>query len=103
VQVVVAGDVHQARQFFPMVQMVVVVPEFDEPHHKAHQGAKRSDGTKRAQAHARAEGVQIAQAQNAQLLVHVLHRNRSAGPHQVVATVLQQRVHGHHQKAAQAP
>ena len=77
------------------------VPEFDEPHHIAHQRTKGSDGPKGAQAHAGAEGVQKAQTQNAQLLVQVLHRNRAASAHQVVTAVLQQRVHGHDQEATQ--
>ena len=34
------------------------------------------------------------------LLVEVLHRDRAAGAHQVVAAVLQQRVHRHHEEAA---
>jgi hypothetical protein len=45
--------------------------------------------------------VERAQRQDAGLLVEVLHRDRAAGAHQVVAAVLQQRVHRHHQEAAQ--
>jgi hypothetical protein len=37
--------------------------------------------------------------QDRQVLVEVLHRDRASGAHQVVAAVLQERVHRHHEKA----
>ena len=58
-----------------MVFVVVFVPQLDEPHHVADQNTKRGDGTESAQAHACAEGVQKAEAQDAQLFIQVLHGN----------------------------
>ena len=48
-----------------------------------------------------ARAVQTAQTEDARLFVEVLHGNGTPCSHQVVPAVLQQRIHGHHQKAAQ--
>mgnify|MGYP002142836756 CR=1 FL=1 len=101
-QVVVARDVHQTCKFFTVVFVVVFVPQLDEPHHITHQRAEGGDGTKGAEPHARAEGVQKAEAQDTQLFVQVLHGDGTARTHEVVTAVLQQRIHGHHQKAAES-
>ncbi len=79
---------------------VAPVPAADQPHHRRHAQAEDGDRGEGRQAELDHAGVERAQRQDAGLLVEVLHRDRAAGAHQVVAAVLQQRVHRHHQVAA---
>ena len=88
--------------FFGVVYAVVFVPALDEPHEPRHHQAKGGDGPKGRQPHAGGQAVERAQSEDASLLVEVLHSNGAARAHQVVTPVLQQRVHGDHQKAPQA-
>ena len=94
-------DFEQAGQFVGVRHLVVGMPALDQPHRDRNHQTEGGDGAEGRQADAGRIAVEPAQEQDAGLLVEVLHRDRATGTHQVVAAVLQQRVHRHHQEAAQ--
>ncbi|KAF5299024.1 hypothetical protein FQA39_LY19198 [Lamprigera yunnana] len=89
-QLVAAGDFQQAIHLLRMLAAIAPVPQPDIPHDARHQQAKAGDGAIGRHAELGEQAVHHAQAQNARLLVEVLHGNRAARAHQAVATVLQQ-------------
>ena len=76
------------------------VPAADQPHRAGDEHAEHGDRDEGRQPEARHPGVERAEAEDAGLLVEVLHRDRTAGAHQVGAAMLQQRVHRHDEVAA---
>jgi hypothetical protein len=77
------------------------VPAAHRLHRRGDDEAEDRDRAEGRQADLGHAGVEGTEHQDAGLLVEVLHRDRAPGAHQVVAAVLQQRVHRHHQEAAQ--
>ncbi len=100
-QVIVPGQVQQMLNLRVVLPAIGFMPAFDELHESGNHQAKDRDCTKCRQADASGEAVETAQAQNTGLFVEVLHGDGASGPHEVMPPVLQQGIHGYHQKTTQ--
>ncbi len=102
VVVVVPRDVQQVFHLVVIAGAIVDVPAPDQPHHARHHEPEDRDRTEHRQPHLERQAVERAQPEDGRLLVEVLHGDGPARAHEVVAAVLQQRVHGHDEVSAQA-
>ncbi len=82
--------------------LVAQMPLANKRHDDGDEQAEEDDNGINMDIEAHQYRVQSQHAENAQVLVEILHRDRMARPHEDVPPVLQERIHRHHEKSRQA-